>query len=216
MKVKSAAPPNAVGVTGGIGSGKTEVCNAFSALGALVVSADELAKDLLSTHPDIRKEVTSRFGGDVYAPDGTLDRKRLARLAFADDGLLVKLNAIVHPKVTAELRSLIAKEKAMPDAPLIVVEAALIYEARIADLFDYVVAVDAPEAQRIERAAKRDGTSPERIRERMRAQLPADDLAERADFLIRNAGDLAGLRSQCAFLFALLTRIQPPPGRALP
>jgi dephospho-CoA kinase len=216
MNVNSANPPNAVGVTGGIGSGKTEVCNAFRTLGALVVAADELAKDLLSTHPDIRKEVTARFGADVYAPDGSVDRKRLARLAFADDALLGRLNAIVHPKVGAEIRALIAREKAKHTVPLIVVEAALIYEARIADLFDFVITVDAPEAVRIGRAAKRDGTSPESIRERMRAQLPADDLAERADFLIRNAGDLAGLRSQCAFLFALLTRIQPPLQHAPP
>jgi len=207
------SPPNAVGVTGGIGSGKTEVCKAFAALGARVVSADELAKELLSTNPDIRKQVTARFGHDVYAADGTLDRKRLARLAFADDALLGKLNAIVHPSVTIELRNLIALEKAKPTSPLVVVEAALIYEAHIAELFDYVIAVEAAEELRVDRAATRDGTTRETIIERMRAQLHPDELAERADFLIRNAGDLSGLRSQCAFLFALLKRIQPPPQR---
>jgi dephospho-CoA kinase len=210
MPDNPAKTPNAVGVTGGIGSGKTEVCNAFASLGARVWTADELAKDLLATHPDVRKQVTARFGSDVYAADGSLDRKRLARLAFADDGLLTKLNAIVHPKVTEELRAVIAREKAGRTAPLIVVEAALIFEARIEDLFDYVIAVEASEPLRVERAAKRDGATQESILSRMRAQLAPDVIAERADFVVRNAGDLAGLRSQCAFLFNLLSRIQPP------
>jgi len=211
-----AKTPNAVGVTGGIGSGKTEVCNAFASLGARVYAADELAKELLTTHPDVRKQVAARFGADVYAADGSLDRKRLARLAFADDALLAKLNAIVHPKVTEELRAIIAREKAAHKSPLIVVEAALIYEARIEELFDYVIAVDAAEPVRVERAARRDGTTPENIRERMRAQLVAGEVAERADFVIRNAGDVAGLRSQCAFLYTLLTSIQPPAPQARP
>ena len=210
MHENPAKTPNAVGVTGGIGSGKTEVCNAFASLGARVCAADELAKELLTTHPEVRKEVAARFGSDVYSSDGSLDRKRLARLAFADDALLGKLNAIVHPKVTEELRAIISREKTERTAPLIVVEAALIYEARIEGLFDYVIAVDAAEPLRVERAAKRDGTTRESILERMRAQLVPDEVAERADFVIRNAGDLAGLRSQCAFLFTLLTRIQPP------
>ena len=202
--------PLAVGVTGGIGSGKTEVCAVFASLGAHLCSADKLARTFLDTDPEIRRRVSAAFGARVYNSSGRIDRKELAKLVFADDALLGKLNAIVHPKVIGEIRRIIGQEKKQHKAPMIVVEAALMVEAGIEGLFDFMIVVEAGESARAERIAMRDGASQTEIVQRMRAQLPPEVTSERADFLIHNSGDLTALRSKCEFIFALLSRMQPP------
>ena len=201
----------AVGVTGGIGAGKSKVCAILASLGALTVSADELAKRLLDTDPGIRTKITAAFGPSLYDAAGRIDRKALARKAFGDDTLLNKLNAIVHPRVTEELRRILRRERERGAARVVAVEAALIFEARIEGLFDYIVVVEAPEGVRKRRIAARDGASRSDIAGRMRAQLPPEELERRADFVIHNIGDLAGLRAKCEFVYRLLERMGPPP-----
>lgn len=199
--------PLAVGVTGGIGSGKSEVCAVFSSLGAIVYSADTLAKQLLDTDPQIQMRVKKSFGAHLYKEDGKLDRKALARLTFSDDTLLARLNAIVHPKMTDVLQRIIENEKRLHTHNLILVEAALIYEAGIEQMFDYVIVVDAGESERLERVVRRDASTRADILQRMKAQHSPEEKAERADFVLRNTGTLADLRAKCEFLFSLLSRM---------
>ena len=210
MKTRKGKIPISVGVTGGIGSGKTEVCSVFSSLGARVYSADLLAKEFLNTDPAIRTHLTNSFGGDLYDSFGKIKRKQLAKLVFGDDRLLQKLNDIVHPKIILEIRRIIDKEKKIREAPMIMVEAALMYETGSDGMFDYMIVVEAEEVARIERIVRRDGDSRTEIVRRMRAQLPPEAKSKRADFVLRNSGDLNALRSTCEFLFTLLSRMDIP------
>ncbi len=210
MKKVGTHLPLAVGVTGGIGSGKTEVCNIFASLGAKYISSDLLARKLLDTDPIVRKRVNSILGADLYTPDGTMNRKELAKRVFSDDTLLKKLNEIVHPRVVEELRRMIIDERKKRSAPMIVVEAALIYEARIEAMFDYIIVVTAEDADRTKRVVRRDGSTDAEILQRMKAQMPQDAAVKRADVVIQNAGDLHSLRTKSEFIFTLLSGMQPP------
>ena len=111
MKKNTIHNPLAIGITGGIGSGKSEVCKIFSSHGASVLYADVIARELIDTDPLIKKRIQRAFGADIYLPDGTLNRKQMARLAFSDDSLKEKLNAIVHPSVLEYLESKIKQFK---------------------------------------------------------------------------------------------------------
>jgi len=197
----------AIGVTGGIGSGKTEVCRIFQSLGAKVFYADTITKELIDTDPTIIKNIRRTFGTDVFTPDGKLDRKRLATLVFQNHFLREKLNKIVHPTVLRFLKRTIQNLKISGQSRLIVVEAALIYEAHGEHLFDYIVVVEASEEQRVDRLLKRDQTNLSEIMHRIKAQLSAEEKQNRADFIIENTGSLKSLEKKCTFLYRLLTRM---------
>ena len=205
-----------IGITGGIGSGKTAVAGTFASLGASSIEADALAKELMNSDEELRARIIKRFGPEVYTSDGSLDRKQLAKLVFRDERLLQQLNAIVHPRVIRRIEEIIESIKASAAVPMVVVEAALIYEAHLEAMFDYVIVVDAAQEERVERVAARDGTSQAEVNERMNAQLSQDVKAEKADFVIRNDGDLARLRVNCRFLFNLLSKLTPRPAGGEP
>ncbi len=200
-----------IGITGGIGSGKSEVCAIFASLGAKTIDADALAKELLNSDPVLRARIRKEFGPAIYSDDGSLDRRQLAKLVFRDVSLLGKLNALVHPRVIGRIKEIIAGTKAAAEAPMVVVEAALIYEARLDSMFDYIVVVDAQQEERLARVAARDRASVAEVRDRMRAQLSPATKAEQADFVIRNEGNLDQLGRTCRFLFGLLSKLVPAP-----
>ncbi len=184
-----------LGVTGGIGSGKTTVCRIFEELGARVFSADQEGKKLLVDDPTARKAIVGAFGEESYLPDGTLNREYLAEEVFNDEEKLRIINGIVHPRVFRRFTE--ARERAARDgAALLVHEAALIYEAGAEKHLDAVAVVDADREIRIERVMERDGVSREDVLARMENQLPPQELRERADFVIENDGDVDALRPQ--------------------
>ena len=184
-----------LGVTGGIGSGKTAVCRLFEDRNARVFYADVEAKKLMEEDPEARAEIVAVFGPESYDADGRLDRAYLAAKVFGDQENVARINAIVHPRVFAAFER--ARAQAERDGvALLVHEAALIFEAGGDKHLDAVAVVDTPEEARIRRVVARDGVAPEQVRARMGHQLSPDELRRRADFVIDNTGSLDDLREQ--------------------
>lgn len=170
-----------VGVCGGIGSGKSTVCEMFAARGIAVYSADERAKELMNSSESLREALVEAFGAECYR-DGVLDRTYLAGRVFGCDEQLQRLNAIVHPAVREDFERWTAEQS----SDYVLLEAAILFEAHFDDVVDATVAVLAPAPIRLERAMKRDGVSREKIELRMAAQASDDELVSRANFAIVN------------------------------
>ncbi len=190
-----------LGVTGGIGSGKTTVCRLFEDLGARVFYADREAKKLMEEDPAMRAEITAAFGPESYDAAGRLDRAYLARRVFGEAASVARINAIVHPRVFRAFEA--AREAAAREGVVLLVhEAALIFEAGGERYLDAVAVVDAPEAERVRRVTARDAVTPAQVRARMGHQLPPDELRRRADYVIDNTGSLEDLRRQVERVYA--------------
>lgn len=168
-----------VGITGGIGSGKSTVCRLFAAKGIPVYDSDSEAKRLMAA--ELRGAIEARFGRDMYR-EGELDRGRLAGIVFADSQALADLNAIVHPAVMRDFAAWAERQT----ADYVVLESAILYEAGLENAVDRVIAVLAPVELRVERACRRDGADPEAVRRRIAAQMDDDTLCRRADFTLVN------------------------------
>jgi dephospho-CoA kinase len=194
-----------VGVTGGIGSGKSALCDAFAALGRLVLSGDRIARDLTVNDPLIRAEIVTSFGKSVLTESGGLDRQALAAIVFHDRRSREKLNGIIHPRVFASLEALLASEPPARLGPYTIHEAALIYETGMDRVLDYVIVVDAPEEERIRRVMLRDACSREEVQSRIASQMSVRAKRSRADFVVDNAGGREELADQAAFLDRLLS-----------
>lgn len=194
----------AIGITGGIGSGKTTVCDVFARLGARVYSADVIAKDLLNHDARVRKHVCRRFGAHLYRADGTLDRKEMAKLIFSDERAREELETIVHPATLSVIKQHIEVARTSGKDRLVVVEAALLYESKADEMFDYIVVVDSGESLQLSRVSERDGVTRQEVSQRMQAQMPAKEKAGHADFVIRNVGTLEALEEKTRFIHQLL------------
>jgi dephospho-CoA kinase len=192
-----------LGLTGGIGSGKSAAASEFARLGAYVVSADEEARRIMQEDPDLRAQLVSEFGPDTYRPDGSLNRAHLARKAFGDPQAVQRLNALVHPRVRAAFSEIRARAE-REGAPMLVYEAALIVEAGLDERFDALAVVDAPSEVRIRRVMERDAADRAAVEARMQHQLPTEKLIEHADFVIDNSGDLEALRRRVEAVFEAL------------
>ncbi len=188
-----------LGVTGGIGSGKSSVCGYMEDLGATIFEADRVARDLMESSEQVREAVIQLFGRKSYKSDGQLDRHWLATQVFNDEASLANLNAIVHPRVAEAFD----RRKQQLSSGLLIHEAALIYEAGLADRLDAVCVVSAPKDVRTERVMARDGISAGEVRARMQRQLPQGETEGRADVVLVNAGDQAELCRKTKKLYEL-------------
>lgn len=188
-----------VGLTGGLGSGKSTAAAIFAELGAQVIQADELGRQLMQPGQDVFRQIVAHFGPDVLAADGTLDRTKLAKLAFTD-GRVEELNAIVHPATIAAQAAWMAGIFARDPNAICIVESALLFEtkhANLRDRFDRIVLVYAPEELRIQRfLARQPGSTADDARRRMAAQMNDFEKMQRSNFMIRNDGTLDDLRRQ--------------------
>ncbi len=192
-----------LGVTGGIGGGKTTVCRMLEARGARVFYADDVAKQLMQDDPALRAEIAAAFGPQSYDADGRLDRAYLAEQVFSSEENTRRINALVHPRVFAAFEE--AKAAAQQEGvALLVHEAALLFEAGGDAHVDAVAVVDAPETERIRRVTARDDTAEAQVRARMARQLPPEELRRRADYVIENDGSLERLRRQVERLHRML------------
>ena len=199
-----------VGLSGGIGTGKSTVVRMLAELGAVVVDADAIVHRLQAAGAPLLDEIAGEFGPDVIGPDGALDRKRVADLVFRDPTARARLNAIVHPRVGAEMaRELEAARK--EGVPLVVLDIPLLFEGRAgggggasALGFDATVLVYAPRELQIERTLARDGATREDVERRLAAQLPIDEKRALADHVIDNAGTLDETERQVQALFPRL------------
>lgn len=173
-------------------------------LGARVFYSDDEGKQLLIDDLEARREIIEAFGPQSYGADGLLNRRYLADSVFSDVQKLERINEIVHPRVRARFRAAVEKARA-EGVPLMVQEAALIFEAGADRYLDAVAVVDAGRELRIERVRQRDRSPREQVEERMGHQLPPEELRRRADFLIDNSGTLEETRVQVDALFERLT-----------
>jgi dephospho-CoA kinase len=190
-------------LTGGIGSGKSEVSRRLAERGAVIVDADAAAREVVEPGTPGLAEVVAEFGEEVLRPDGSLDRERLGSIVFADDARRARLNAIVHPRVGERMRELV--EQAPPDA-IVVYDVPLIAENDLAGMYDLVVVVDAPVEEQVRRLTERRGMTEADARARIAAQATRERRLAIADRVIDNSGGLDRLAEQVDELWIELTR----------
>ncbi len=206
-----------LGLTGGIGTGKSTVARMFERLGAVVIDADAIVRELQAPGSPVLDEIVRAFGTELLRPDGSLDRERLGERVFRDPATRSRLDAIVHPRVGAEMaRRLAAAREA--GAPLILLDIPLLYEGRAAaggapggsprDAVEAVIVVYAPEPAQVERQLARNGYGRDEALRRVRAQLPIEEKRRLADHVIDNSGTLEDTERQVRALFERLC----PPG----
>lgn len=195
-----------VGLTGGIGSGKSEVARLLASYGAVVVDADALAREAVAPGTPGLEAVVAEFGPEVLAPDGSLDRARLGRVVFADDDRRQALEAIVHPYVGRRSAELMAA--APPDA-VVVYDVPLLVEKHLQDGYDVVVVVDASDEVRFRRLVEVRGMAADDARSRMATQAPRDQRLAVADHVVTNDGDLEDLARRVHTLWAALSQTGP-------
>lgn len=170
-----------IGLTGGIGSGKTTVAKIFETLGVPVFYADQEAKRLMNTDEDLKNAIKKHFGEEAYQ-NGHLNRQYLGSVVFNDTYKLELLNALVHPVTIRHAEAWIQKQQ----APYVIKEAALLFEAGSAGPLDFVIGVYAPEALRIKRVMDRDGVSRDEVLKRIRRQIDEDIKMRLCDFVVKN------------------------------
>lgn len=186
-----------VGLTGGIGAGKSAVARLLSVRGAMVIDADVLSREVVEPGTEGLARIVAEFGDSVLAADGSLDRAALGRVVFADPGARARLNAIVHPLVAARTAELMATA---PRDSVVVHDVPLLTENRLAPNYDLVLVVEAPLSARLRRLAER-GLSESQARSRIAAQATDEQRRAIADEVIVNDGDLAQLEERVADLW---------------
>lgn len=171
-----------VGISGGIGSGKTTVCKIFEILNVPVFYADDVAKYLMITNPILIEGIKKNFGEKAYLPKGEIDRKYIANQVFNNPKKLEKLNSLVHPQVFKEMDSWSNKQK----SPYVLKEAALLFESKSYIQNDINILVSSPLGLRFKRIINRDNTTKQKIQERMNNQLSDAEKQKLADYIISN------------------------------
>jgi dephospho-CoA kinase len=194
-----------VGLTGGIGSGKSEVSRRLAAQGAVVIDADQIAREVVEPGTAGLADIVREFGPEVLLPDGSLNRPRLGEIVFADADLRGKLNGIVHPLVRA--RSQEVEDAAEPGA-IVLQDVPLLTENNLAGLFDLVVVVDVPPRIQVDRLARHRDLDRDQAKARMAAQASRADRLAIAGIVIDNSGSLAELDRQVGELWTELRRRQ--------
>jgi len=193
-----------IGITGGIGSGKSTVANFYKRKGISVLDADIIAKKVMVEDGNVVAKIKQAFGKNSYEGE-KLNTKVIASIVFNDVGKLGRLNSIVHPptilKIAKEADFLLKKNN------IIFVEAAILFEANWDDLFDYIILVTSEEELRISRVLERDKTSYEKIKNRIKNQMNDKDKKGRADFSIENNGTLGELNSKAEFILSLIENL---------
>nr|WP_203596820.1 dephospho-CoA kinase [Actinomadura bangladeshensis] len=191
-----------VGLTGGIGSGKSEVSARLDERGAVVIDADKIAREVVEPGTPGLAAVVAEFGEDVLLPSGALDREKVGKIVFADPERLAALNAIVHPLVGERMQELM---DAAPADAVVVYDVPLLAENGLAPMYDEVVVVDAPEETQLDRLTSRRGMTEEDARARMANQASRADRRAVATRIIDNSGTLDDLKTQVDALWDALT-----------
>lgn len=173
-----------IGVTGGIGSGKSTVCRLFAMLGAPLYDSDAAARELMNNSAELKSSIIALLGSQSYCSE-TLDRRYVASKVFTNSDLLSSLNAIVHPAVARDFEQW-ASQREAEGAAYIVMESAILFESGFDALVDKSIVVSAPEEVRIERTILRDGSTPEAVRRRIAAQWSDEQRRQKADYQIVN------------------------------
>ena len=181
-----------IGLTGSIGTGKSEAARHLEALGASVISADQVGHEAYTPNTEAWEQVVAAFGDGILGEDSEIDRRKLGAIVFSDAGQLDKLNQIMHPRMARMVSDKIETLRTQ-GVEVVVVEAALLFEAGWDSLVEEVWVTDSPEDMVIERLKKRNGLSEEEARKRISSQMDRSERLERSDYVIDNSGDMAGL-----------------------
>ncbi|MCX8106566.1 MAG: dephospho-CoA kinase [Ignavibacterium album] len=190
-----------VGITGSIGSGKSEFTRLAEQLGFPVIRADDISNEILATNPDVRKQVSKKFGNEAFI-NNKPNKSYLAKIVFSDPVKLRELERILHPLVIKEIEK--RKKEIFQKQNVIFIESALIYEADLEALFDFVVLITADREVRLKRKLLQ-GMSEEDFIKREMNQIPDDEKRKRADFIFINNGSIEELKSKFELLLTLLS-----------
>ena len=193
-----------IGLTGGLGSGKSTASKFFKSLGAFILDADNSAKNLIETNKEIKEELIKEFGTDIMNANSSIDKKKLARVAFQDEDHQQRLNYVVHPHIHNAIDKSYKEILDQNNHKLFIVDAALIYESGYDAHLDYVIVVTAQLKHRMERALNRNTLTREEILKRIDFQWPEEDKISLADFVIHNDGTESDLNNQIIELFEKL------------
>ena len=191
-----------VGLTGGIGSGKSAVARLLAHFDLPVIDADAVGHQVTS-EPTVQAALREAFGSQIFAAKGELIRERLAAIVFADPRARQRLNDIVHPLMRTHIDQQVSAFRSAGH-PIVVVDAALLGEARLVSNMDVLVVVYAPFAERIERIRRRNGLSVEEVLRRVNAQMPLEEKLRLADYVVENTGSLLALRRKVRALYSWL------------
>ena len=193
-----------MGLTGGLGSGKSTASKFFKSLGAFILDADNSAKNLIETNKEVKEELIKEFGTDIMNANSNIDKKKLARVAFQDEDHQQRLNYVVHPHIHNAIDKSYKEILDQNNHKLFIVDAALIYESGYDAHLDYVIVVTAQLKHRMERALNRNTLTREEILKRIDFQWPEEDKISLADFVIHNDGTESDLNNQIIELFEKL------------
>ncbi|MGD0008549.1 MAG: dephospho-CoA kinase [Terriglobia bacterium] len=194
-------------MTGGIASGKSTVARFLEALGAKVIDADRVGHELLQPSNPVHNKVVSHFGREILKPCGEIDRGRLGSAVFADPQKLSELTSIMHPSLIARVKELAEEFRSRQPGAVILVDAALIYEAGVADCFAKILVAWCRPEQQIERLMAKTHISRQAALRRMASQIPAEEKRRRADYLIDCSGSLEETRAQVEALYPEIKRL---------
>jgi dephospho-CoA kinase len=197
-----------IGITGGIACGKTEVAKVFRKKGAVILSGDQIGKEVVENKNNVLRELVKVFGTGILKKDGVLNRRKLGELAFRSRQTKEELNRIVHPHLLRELRGRIRSLKAEGKHEVVVVDAALIVEWGLEEELDYLIFVESKRKDKIKRLQKERGYSKGETLDRIKTQLPEADKKEKADFVIKNDKGLAELKKRAGEVWDLIVSSQ--------
>ncbi len=180
-----------IGLTGGIGSGKSTISRLFNLLGVPVFDSDREAKELYKTDNELKNEIIKQFGKEAFLDSGEISRNFMISQVFSNTQKLEKLNSIVHPRVRNRFNDWL---KSLSNIPVVIKEAAILFESGANKQVDKVLLVVAPIEVRIDRVIKRDGTEVEKVMERIKNQWPQEELVKKADYIIDNSGNISVIK----------------------
>jgi dephospho-CoA kinase len=188
-----------LGLTGGIGSGKSLVAQMFGDLGAEVIDADQLARDVVEPGQPALEEIAANFGRDILLPDGRLNRGKLARIVFADPAARARLNAITHPRIRERMEADVAARRSGPG--VLILDIPLLYENDRSSAVEKVIVVWVDLETQQRRLSQRDGLGREETQQRLAAQMPLEAKRARADHVIDNTGSQEATRRQVEAIY---------------
>lgn len=195
-----------LGITGNIASGKSTVAKELARRGAIVVDADQLAREVVASGSSALKKMVKTFGTEILKKDGELDRDKLGQMVFADVKVRAMLNRIVHPEIAKKSIERLQELKQRTDIPLIVYEAPLLFEVGAEGRVDQVLVVKIDPQEQLKRLLDRNGLSEVAAKQRMAAQMPQQKKITRADFVVDNSGSVAETLRQIALLWPRLVK----------
>jgi len=193
-----------IGITGGIGSGKSIVSSILESIGYCVLKSDLTAKEIMQSNEEVKKKIIEAFGKEAYS-DGKLNTKYLAEKVFSSKENVEKINSIVHPFTIK--KNLEQAEKEFRKSDIVFIESPLIFEANIQKYFDYVILIYSDEQSRIKRVMERDKVTEEKVRQRMQFQIPDEKKKDWADFVIENNSNIEELKKRVNFVLQLIKSI---------